>query len=329
MKIGLGFMRHERNQQDGQDLVDYAINNNNNYFEVSTFYMNFYCEKYLYKLLKKYTRYDYNICQKMPIKNVIPKNDFKTIYYNQLKSVPGNYFDTYLLQSLSHESLYSLYETEIIPFFLEEKRKVNILQFGFSNKSNNIALNQFLKLNCWDIIQLPIDYITWRFYEGEKNYKDVQKYNIPIVAQAPLKGGELPPFEAINFLKQIPNISLGLFGTTKLEHYKQILEIFKQPIKDIDYNKLQFEFIQKNYINCLNCNRCFYECKENVPILSLFNLYNNVLLEQENAYTMLTFLKNNGNILSCQKCKEYNCEKVCPAQIPIATTLQNLYLQGV
>lgn len=329
MKFGLGFMRHT-NQQDSQYLVDYAmLSDSTNYFEIAPFYLNNNCENYVYNLIKKYNRHSYQICQKMPIKEFLQKNNFQKTYEQQLKKVPGNYFDTYLLQSLSHESFYYLYNSSIIPFFLEEKKKGNIQKFGFSDKSNYSTFHALLNLHCWDVIQTPINYIDWRFGEGKKKYLDLITYkNIDIIAQAPLRGGTLPLLESISFLKQLPKIDRILTGTTNLNHYKNLLYAYNNNDKQYNYDLLQNQWKEQNIIPCTQCNQCFYSCNYNVPIMSLFKLYNEVLNEKENAYEYLTFLKNNGNITLCRKCKHYQCEKQCPNHIPIHKKLNYLYLYG-
>lgn len=58
----------------------------------------------------------------------------------------------------------------------------------------------------------------------------VQKYNLPIIAQSPMKGGLLSklPLEnatsiAIDFLKQLNNVEIILTGCSSLETYTDTL----------------------------------------------------------------------------------------------------------
>ena len=44
MKLGIGFMRYDLNRNN-QEIIDFAIEHNINYFETCYFYLNHQCEK--------------------------------------------------------------------------------------------------------------------------------------------------------------------------------------------------------------------------------------------------------------------------------------------
>lgn len=100
-KLELGFMRHNSlNKTKSKEIVDYAIKNNQAYFETCYFYLDNKCETFVYSLLKDYDREAYQICGKLPIHSIVEESGVEDIFLEQLKRVPGNYFDIYLLQAL-------------------------------------------------------------------------------------------------------------------------------------------------------------------------------------------------------------------------------------
>lgn len=325
-KLGLGFMRHS-DLQESQKIVDYAMTHNCNYFETSPFYINGRCENYVYTLLQNYSRNNYEICGKMPIKCFLKTNDFKEVYEKQLKMVPGNYFDVYLLQSLDHITAYTLFEQNIIPFFLEEKKKGNIKKLGFSSKNLQKDFQSFLQLNCWDIVQIPLNFFLWQFEETKNIYALAKQYNLEIIAQAPLMGGKLPVLESMDFIKTL-DVNYCLIGTADYQHFIDMCDIYNAPPIDFNYNSLNEQLKQKFTINCCYCNKCFFECDYYMPIMTYFKLYNDALQGCNISYQHLTFLKKNDNIIMCNECKHENCSNVCPNSLNIKLQLQNINTFG-
>ena len=133
INLELGIMRHNANNPEAsQKLIDWAMSNNINHFESCWFYMDFQCENFLYSKLTKYDRSKYYICGKMPIHGIVDRMDFKEVYKEQLRRVPGHYFDTYLLQAVDARAAYPICENKMLDFFLSEKKKGNIKRFGIS-----------------------------------------------------------------------------------------------------------------------------------------------------------------------------------------------------
>lgn len=112
------------------------------------------------------------------------------MYYNQLKKVPKNYFDYFILQTLTPSSIYQVFYTDMYNFFLEEKQKGNIGNFGFSEQCDPSILSPFLEKQ-WDLAQMPMNYFDWFLCKSDVNYYNIKNKQIPIIAQAPYKGGLL------------------------------------------------------------------------------------------------------------------------------------------
>ena len=85
IKLELGFMRHKTDMPHiSQEIVDYAIANNQTYFETCYFYLDNKCEEFIYSLLTKYNREDYELCGKMPVYNIMEQYGVNKCVYGHL-----------------------------------------------------------------------------------------------------------------------------------------------------------------------------------------------------------------------------------------------------
>jgi predicted aldo/keto reductase-like oxidoreductase len=97
-KLGLGFMRYDLHNPDNQNIIDFAIANGINYFETCYFYLDHQCEDFVHALLRKHNRASYEICGKMSMSEAfVTFKNYRDLYYDQLRRVPGGYFDVYIL----------------------------------------------------------------------------------------------------------------------------------------------------------------------------------------------------------------------------------------
>lgn len=311
-KIGLGFMRYNLNK-DYSKLIGYALEHNINYFETCYFYLDYQCEQFVNNLLKPYPRDTYEICGKFSFTEASRSSCFQDFYYNQLRKVNGNYFDVYLLHCLRPAAIPYL-KYEIIDFFQKEKEKGHIKRFGFSEQCDNIMLSKILSLGYnWDIAQMPLNFFDWYLNYSKDNYELITNNNIPIIAQAPLKGGELfnNAAEAISFVVN-KNPSVILTGTQSLNHLQFLQENIKNPV-ELNYQKI-FDIIniyrKEHFIQCAKCSQCQNICPLHIPI-PLFYDYMNLYLQsniKEPLTTAHYFLQE--PMITCIQC--HSCEQVCP-----------------
>lgn len=148
-KLEIGFMRHDpNNPQESQAMVDFAIANGQPYFESCYFYLDNQCEPFIYSLLSKYSRDQYQICGKLPVHSIVETYGVAKIFQEQLERVPGHYFDTYLLQALDSACLITLKEQKIIPYLLEQKKKGKIKKLGISIQCTPETFKKYLDLKC-------------------------------------------------------------------------------------------------------------------------------------------------------------------------------------
>lgn len=324
MNISLGFMRHKANPQQDQFFIDFAMSNGINSFETCEFYMDYKCESYVYSLLNKYSRKKYNIYGKMP-KYIIKQNKYKELFKQQINKVPNKYFNYYLLQALDETCLYTLLSTDIIDYFFNKKEQGYIQNLGISIQCTPDITKKLLNLAKWDLIQMPLNYFDWYLCYGKENYELALNYNLPIVAQAPVKGGLLQDYqEAYSFISNLNNIQTVLCGNTQITTLQQTqyyLNNFKQLNEEYYLNKIK-QYKQNNFIKCLGCGKCTTCCSANIPLTAIIQMYNRSLVNQDCFYDFQLLKHNIGEpVNNCIQCKK--CVEICPLKLNIPKLLQD------
>lgn len=335
MQLELGIMRHNLNTPNStQQIIDYAMEHNVNNFESCYFYLNDQCEEFLYSKLTSYNRNKYKICGKMPVLYFLDHNNFQEIFKIQISRVPQHFFDRYLLQAQNNETSYTLFVQKILPFFLEQKKNGKIKEFGLGIECLPQTFQKYLALNCWDFVQMPLNYYDWYLCGGKENYQLAKQHNLPIIAQSPYKGGLLvkdmpfsslnnPAAYALNFVKDL-DVDLILIGNSSLNTFqKTIFDFNASSIVDTDnnYQNLIQDWANKNKISCIGCNLCRDICNQHLPISSFLRLYDRAL-ENFTSFEDYTILKSYFGEPShvCNYCGE--CINICPLSLNIPKIFQ-------
>lgn len=334
--LELGIMRHNaKNPQKGQELIDWAMEHGVNHFEACWFYMNYECEPYLYSLLKRYNREDYFICGKMPIHNVLKNITPQELFTTQIERVPGHYFDTYLLQAADERVFLDIEQMKLIQYLQEQKEKGLIKRLGLSIQCLPGTFKKYLEMYKWDVVQMPINYYDWYLCRYDENYHLACDYNIPIIAQAPVKGGLLvktsyfseTAYEqygaslsdaAYSFVTSLPNIEMVLCGNSSLSTFSESYRSFNKTciIPPDAYQAALDLYIKNASIPCIRCGRCNNVCSQHIPISSLFTLYN-LGLHNKSYFNSLDILKSGLGEPShvCKHCGA--CLSECPQHLNI------------
>ena len=172
---------------------------------------------------------------------------------------------------------------------------------------------------------MPLNCFDWYLGESKKLYDLLQKNNIPIIAQSPLKGGylfKIFPYlseeEILNmaygFINEL-NVEMVLIGTADYNHYLKNYQALNNAYT-CDHNILQkaLKDYQKNsYINCFSCNQCYDICPQKLPVSTYFNLYNKSISDY-NSFLDLQILKNTTGepINKCDLILCNACKNICP-----------------
>ena len=287
----------EIDQEATNKLIDHAIANGVNFFDVAPTYSKGFAEVALGKALKRHPRNKFFVSTKLSnfSKASWTKEGALQIYKNSFKKLQVDYIDYYILHSVGGGDGLGLlnkrfFDNGVLDYLLEERKAGKIRHLGFSYHGDvkvfDYLLSQHDKYK-WDFVLIQMNYLDWKNAKkinrintnAEYLYKELEKRNIPVLVMEPLLGGRLvsipspliPPLKqrepnmsiaswAFRFIGSHKNVLCILSGMTKMEHLEDNLNTFS-PMKAL--NKEEFELLEKTAEGILSygnvpCNDCKY-----------------------------------------------------------------------
>lgn len=262
--LGFGMMRLPDNQEEVDQLVDYAIEHGVNYFDTAPMYMRGRSEVLTGNALSRYPRNKYFVATKMSNQNqsLWSLEDSKNMYYQSFERLKVDYIDYYLLHSIGNGGVEAVkgrfIDNGLLDFLLEERKAGRIKHLGFSYHGDVKAFDWLLDHNDeyhWDFVQIQMNYLDWRHAglggswkkdaDAEYLYNKCQKLDIQCVVMEPLRGGALARLqqEQVDQLKALrpddnparwafrwvgsnTNILTTLSGMNRMEHMIENVETF-------------------------------------------------------------------------------------------------------
>jgi predicted aldo/keto reductase-like oxidoreductase len=261
--LGFGMMRLPNNQDEVNQLVDYAIEHGVNYFDTSPAYSKGLSEHATGIALSRHKRDEYFIATKLS--NFAPETQTREasieMFQNSLKELQVDYIDYLLLHSIgggTGEEAMELFRQRyiyngILDYLMEQREKGVIRNLGFSYHGE-IAVFDYLLENHdkykWDFVQIELNYLDWKHAKeiSEENtnaeylYAELDKRGIPAVIMEPLLGGRLASLPqplarkilardpertlaswAFRYAGSFPRVLTVLSGMTYMEHLKENL----------------------------------------------------------------------------------------------------------
>ena len=213
-KLGFGSLRFPKNK-DGNvdtalvsDMFDRYLCGGGKYFEAA--YNYYQAEATIKKcLVDRYPRSDYLLADKMPVNEVRTNGEYSRIFSEQIKKCGVDYFDFYLLHSVSYKTYLQTEKLGGFEFIKDLKERKLARWIGFSFHDSAEVLGEILEKyhEIFDFVQLQINYLDWEspVIQSRKCYDVAQKYNLPIFVMEPNKGGRLInlPNEAISIIQTV------------------------------------------------------------------------------------------------------------------------------
>ncbi len=132
-----------------------------NYYDTAYIYHGGKSEIVLGRALSKYPRDSFYIADKF---NVQANSNYEAQFSEQLTRLQTEYIDFYLLHGITDLTARDYEACGCIPYFQEQKRMGKISYLGFSFHGTPHCLRELLKDNCWDFVQIQLNYYDW--YQG-------------------------------------------------------------------------------------------------------------------------------------------------------------------
>ncbi len=305
-KPGTG-RRRELDQDAVNRMIDYALEHGINYFDTAPAYGD--SERATGEALSRHKRKDYLLATKMSNFSTADLSACKQMFANSLKNLRTDYFDYFLLHSLSgvEDFNHRYKDNKLIDYLLELRRKGTIRHLGFSFHGSNEGLRQLLELPYkWEFVQIQLNYVDWKEMplegssepcDSETLYKMLVAKGIPVVIMEPIRGGALanvpagiksriqerfprltPAGAALTFASSFPGVMCCLSGMSTMGQLMENVQTFShfQAFGEDD-NAFMADLARlynaNPHIPCTACRYCM-PCPHGVDIPGVFGVYN-------------------------------------------------------
>lgn len=261
--LGFGMMRLPNNQEQVNELVDYAIEHGVNYFDTAPMYMGGQSEVLMGNALSRHPRDKYFVATKMSNQNrrTWAFEESKAMYERSMEKLKVDYIDYYLLHAIGGgmDSLKGRFlDNGVLDFLLKEREAGRIKHLGFSYHGDVRDFDWLLDHNDeyhWDFVQIQMNFLDWRHAsmrggrrsdaDAEYLYDKLDKLGIQCVIMEPLRGGAFGRMAqeltdqlkavrpddstarwAFRWVGSYPNVLTTLSGMNRMDHLEENVKTF-------------------------------------------------------------------------------------------------------
>jgi len=361
-KLGFGLMRLPRtsdtsseiNYDTSAKLVDYAMANGINFFDMAYTYEG--NEDFAGAVFSKYPRDSYKLATKCPPWMVKTPEDFKRIIEEQLVRCKTDYFDYYLVHNLAqemkraegNEEYFKNFERNGMYEALQKKKAEGVVRnVGFSFHGTLELFKRLIDGFNWDFVYIQLNYVDWKATDAKTQYELATERGIPVIVMEPLRGGTLVELgdEATKLLKKarpndslaswgiryaasLPNVISVLSGMNSMEQLKDNIATIESFTPVTEQDKTLLDMVTEIYnksgaISCTGCEYCV-PCPRGVNIPKILSYYNLAMrrgyrIPFDNGYSTLSDSEKASNCNACGLCAEK-----CPQHLPIADHMNQI-----
>lgn len=200
-------------QEAVNHLVDYAMEQGVNYFDVSPMYLQWTAETAAGIALSRHPRSSYYLATKLSNHHLAKAGKkgkelheaSMEMYSHSFEALKTNYFDYYLIHNVGFENRglpflkERVFDNGIIDFLMEERKAGHIRNLGFSYHGETKEVFEFLMERHadihWDFVQIKMNYFDYRHAKvdltAKQLYDELTSRGIPVIIMEPLLGGKL------------------------------------------------------------------------------------------------------------------------------------------
>ena len=295
--LGFGMMRLPNNQDEVNQLVDYAIEHGVNYYDTAPMYMGGQSEVLMGNALSRHPREKYYVATKMSNQNRRSWSfeASKAMYEQSLEKLKVDYIDYYLLHAIGGgmETLKGRFlDNGVLEFLLKEREAGRIKHLGFSYHGNVDDFDWLLDHQedyHWDFCQIQMNFLDWRHAsmrggrrsdaDAEYLYDKCMKTGVQCVIMEPLRGGAfgrmaqeltdqlkaLHPDDstarwAFRWVGSYPNVLTILSGMNRMDHLEENVKTFSpiDPCTETENQLLAKIADQMSGFPTVPCTTCQY-----------------------------------------------------------------------
>ncbi len=356
--LGFGTMRFPVNHDGSIDfeqtrqMVDRAYRAGVNYFDTAYCYHDGKSEAAIGRCLSAYPRESYFLADKMPSWIVESLDHAKEIFEEQFRRCGVDYFDFYLLHSITGRELFDrcYLEYGVMDYLKEQQAAGRIKRLGFSFHSSVETMEYLLENWRWDFAQIQLNYLDWDdpAQQSGKLYELLERHNVQCIVMEPVRGGMLarlnPEAEkvlrdvrpdksiaswAMRFAASRPDVLTVLSGMSNEKQVEDNLATMTdfEPLSGAEQKSLAaaLELFKRNpRLSCTGCRYCM-PCPRGVDIPGIFGLYSQCVTDgcrEQFRELYESQIPDGAKFANCVNC--HKCENSCPQQFPILNTMHRL-----
>lgn len=352
--LGFGCMRFpllENGKIDrikAEEMMDVAIKAGVTYIDTAYPYHEQESELFVGEVLKKYPRDSFYLATKCSLWYIETHEDAIKMFENQLNRLQVEYFDFYLIHSLSRDLWDKALKLGVLDYLIEMKKAGKIRQLGFSFHDEFPVFEEILRYHNWDFCQIQLNYIDTDIQAGMKGVHLAEELGIPLVIMEPIKGGTLARLSddmeakfrqahpewsisswALRWVASLDNVKVILSGMSTMDHVTDNLNTFnnfeKLNLDEQTIVKEVADMIHSRKKNgCTGCNYCM-PCPFGVNIPRNFRIWNDLgvfgdVNKAKKRY--FTHCPPEQRSDMCTWCGA--CEPLCPQSISIREDLKKM-----
>ncbi len=357
-KFGFGFMRlpmkdEEINLETSSRMVDRFIVTGLNYFDTAHGYHSGKSEAAIRTCLtSRYPRNSYVLTDKLTGNFFKSEEEIRPFFESQLEACGVEYFDFYLMHSMTVDNYKHFTKCRAFETALELKAEGKIRHLGISFHDRAACLEQILK--DWpeiELVQIQFNYVDYEdpSVESRKCLEVCEKYGKPVVVMEPIKGGSLAvlPEEAVAVLDALGSgMSYASYAIRYAAGFDQVMMVLSgmsnmEQLEDnlsymVDFQALdakEREAIAKvceiynslGAIPCTGCSYCVDGCPAGIAIPDIFAVMNRKKIFNswnQDWYYNEVCTADGGKASDCLKCGL--CEQICPQHLEIRRLLEEV-----
>lgn len=360
-KLGFGMMRlpmikGENGAPDTVDtaqvcrMVDEFMKKGFCYFDTAHGYLNELSELAVRDCLtSRYPRESYRLTDKLSGNYFKTEADIRPLLLSQLKACGVEYFDIYLLHSITADNYAHFCDCNAFAVVqgLKEEGLVRHIGFSFHDKPEFLrrVLTEHPEI---EVVQIQFNYADFEDpgVQSRAVYEVCREFGKPVIVMEPVKGGrlaDLPPKAAealaalgtgasaasyaLRFAASFEGVGMVLSGMSataqmqdnlaSMEHFVPLSGAEKAAISEVcSVLKAQ------DLIPCTNCRYCVAGCPQGILIPDLFACLNarKQYKDWNSEFYFEVNTTGHGKPSDCVECGQ--CEEVCPQHLPIRELLK-------
>ncbi len=302
-------------QEQINQMVDYAIEHGVNYFDTAPVYLRGMSEEATGIALARHPREKWLIATKMSNFRNWTWEASKKMYYESFEKLQVDHIDYYLLHSFGGKDDFQkrFLDNGVLDFLVKEREAGRIRNLGWSFHGLQEEFDKVVAMHDkyhWDFAQIQMNYVDWLYaHEIEEEnvnanylYGELDKREIPIVIMEPLLGGRLATLNdqlahqlkerepnrslaswAFRYIGMYPRIMTSLSGMSAMEHVEDNVRSHcpVEPLTDDEMALLERVADQYAHFPIIPCTTCQYcmPCPYGLDIPGIFAHYNKCLGE--------------------------------------------------